>query len=225
MAGEPYGHYGHAHSLRVKRRQVLHGLLQRGAVVPARDGDDLTVHEDPGFGKAAQHIHDLRAAGIAQKPRAERPVGGVNRDVQRTYAQIADPVHFAFGQIGAGDIVPGEKGQTGVVVLEIKSGTHSAGKLIHKTENAAVGAAGGAVHEIALEVQSEILPGFLAHADLSGVSELQQKLFLIGPVFIVKHVPDLVMVDITELITGEHTALERAVGIQGGDGVVHGVSS
>ena len=100
------------------------------------------------------------------------------------------------GEVGAGDVVAGEEGEAGVVVLEIQRGAQPRGELIHKAEHAFVGAVGGLIHQVLGKVQPQILSLVLLHADFSCPAELQQQLLLVGVEHIIQHVVDLVVIDI-----------------------------
>ena len=225
VAGETYRHDGNAAHMRVKPRKVLQRALQRRAVVPARHGDDLTLHEDTGFGKPAENVHDLPAARVADELCAQLRIGRVHGDIQRTYLQIADALQLALGKIGAGDIVPREERKARVVVLEIERFAHPARQLIDKAEHAPVGAARRLIHQVRFKVQTEILAFLFSDADRARVPEFQRQRTVIRPVFIIEHVADLVPVDITQFVSGEHPALEPGAGVHGRDRVEHTNSS
>ena len=225
VAGEPHRHDGNAAHMRIKSGKIFQRALQRRTVVPARHGDDLAFHENARRGEPVQDIHDLFSAQIADELCAQLRVGCMHGDVQRAYLQITDALQFALGKIRTGDIVPREERKTRVVIFKIERFAHPARQLIHEAEHAPVGAARRLVHQVRFKVQPEILALLFAEADRARVPEFQRERAVIRPVFIIEHVMDLVPVDITQFVSGEHPAFQRRAGVYRRDRVVHTNSS
>ena len=211
--------------MRVKPRKVLQRALQRRAVVPAGDGDDLAFHEYARRGEAAENVHDLPAARVADELCTQLRIGRMHGDVQRAHLQIADALQFTLGEIRTRDIIPREERKTRVVIFKIERFAQSARQLVNEAEYAPVGAARRLVHQVRFKVQTKILALFFAEADRAGVPEFQRERAVIRPVFIIEHIVDLVPVDITQFVAGEHPALEPGAGVYGRDRVEHTNSS
>ena len=129
----------------------------------------------------------------------------MDRDVDGGDAQVDDPLHLPGGEVGQGEVVAQQEGQPGVVVLEVEGGPHPRGHLVHKAEDAVVGAGPGPVHEVGLKLQPQILP--LAFADPEGAhrplrafqGELQPGVVAVK--FIVQHVHNGAAVDVGEYLS------------------------
>lgn len=141
------------------------------------------------------------------------------------HLQIADALQFTLGEIRTRDIIPREERKTRVVIFKIERFAQSARQLVNEAEYAPVGAARRLVHQVRFKVQTEILTLFFAEADRAGVPEFQRERAVIRPVFIIEHIVDLVPVDITQFVAGEHPALEPGAGVYGRDRVEHTNSS
>ena len=152
------------------------------------------------LGKAAHNVDGPARPLVFQHHGPQLRVGGVDRDVDGRDAQVDDPLHLPVRHIGQGQIVAQQKGQPGVVVLKIQAGPHPRGHLVHKAEDAVVGAGAGPVHQIGLELQPQVLPLPLAQADGAGGAVLlpqhQLQPGVIAEELIVQHVHDLVAVDV-----------------------------
>ena len=207
--------------MRIERGEILHGALQRRAVVASGDGHDLAFHGNAGGGEALEDIHDLPAARVADELGAQVGVGGVDGDIQRADFQIAYALQLALGEVRAGDVVSREEREARVIVLEVERFAQALRQLVDEAENAAVRAAGRAVHQVRLKVQSGVFALFFADVNGPGIAELHRELFVVRPVFIIEHIADLVPVDKMQLISGKHPSVQRRADIHGGDRVVH----
>ena len=83
-------------------------------------------------------------------------------NIDWTDPQINNPLRFPFAEICQGSIIAHQKRQTGIVILKIQAITHIGRHLIHKTEQAVVGAATLLIHEIRFKVEADILAFLLA---------------------------------------------------------------
>lgn len=59
--------------------------------------------------------------------------------------QVDDALHLPLGEVGQGQVVAHQKGQPGVVILEIEALPHPRRHLVHKAEDAVVGTGAGPV--------------------------------------------------------------------------------
>ena len=153
-------------------------------------------------------------------------VRGVDGDVDGADAQVDDPLGLPLRQVGQGDVVPLEKAQPGVVVLEIQGLSHTGGHLVHKAENAVVGAGAHFVHEDGVEIQAQVPALGLAQGHgphgAGGLPQLQAAVGIVAVKAIVQHVDDLVAVDGQQLLPGGDSGpLRRAVPVHGGDDGAH----
>ena len=134
------------------------------------------------------------AVGVAQHFGAQFGIGGVHRNIQRRNLHADDAVGILVAQIGHGDIVAQQEGQTGIVVLKIQALAHALGQLIDEAEDAPVGTALLGIHQIGLELQTQILAFCLAdlHRALCAVLalNLQRQLGVIGVKLVIQHIPD-----------------------------------
>lgn len=74
---------------------------------------------------------------------------------------LDDAVNVGVGEVGQGDIVAVQKGQTGVVVLEVQRLAHAFRKLVDEAEDAFVAAGVLFVHEGRGKLHAGILVFFL----------------------------------------------------------------
>ena len=118
----------------------------------------------------------------------------MHRNIQRRNLHADDAVGILVAQIGHGDIVAQQEGQTGIVVLKIQALAHALGQLIDEAEDAPVGTALLGIHQIGLELQTQILALGLAdlHRALCAVFalNLQRQLGVIGVKLVIQHIPD-----------------------------------
>ena len=162
------------------------------------------------------------AVGIAQHFGTQVGVGGVYRHVQRRDAHPDDAVGVLVAEIGHSDIVAQQKGQPGVVILEIQAPAHPPGQLVDKAEHAPVGAALLGVHQIGLELQAQVLALLLAQLHrapgAAGALQLQGQAGVIGVKFIVHHIVDGVAADGQKRLPHLQTGLiRRRMGVYPGD--------
>ena len=228
MAGQAHGDDGHAAHLGIKLFEVLHGFLQRRAVVEAGAADDLAVHDDAGCRQILHPGVTSPAPGVAQEPRPQRRVRGVDRDVDGAHMELRDAPQLPLREVGECDVVPGKEAQPGVIILEIQRLPHPGGKLVHKAEQAAVAAGAGLVHEIGGKAEAQILPFRLFHP---AAHPLPVRLFpddlhhgVVSIIFIVQHIPHVVAVEGQELVPRLAQAQERAGRVHAPDHRIHGAS-
>lgn len=161
VAGETHRHDGNAAHMRVKPRKILQRALQRRTVVPAGHGDDLAFHEYARRGEAAENVHDLFAARVADELCAQLRIGRMHGNVQRAHLQIADALQFTLGEIRTRDIIPREERKTRVVILKIERFAQSARQLVNEAEYAPVGAAVGLSIRYVSKFRPRSSPSFL----------------------------------------------------------------
>ena len=202
VLGHPHRHHRHAVDGREHLRQVPQGPVQGGSVIDPGAGDDLTVHGDLVPGEAAHDLDALPGPAVFQHLHPQRPVGGVDGHVDGGDAQVDDALHLPLGEVGQGQVVAHQKGQPGVVILEIEALPHPRRHLVHKAEDAVVGTGAGPVHEIGLELQSQVLPLLLADPQGAAGSirglEGKRQTGVIGIELVVQHIQDLLPVDLRQ---------------------------
>ena len=164
----------------------------------------MTVHGDVVPGKALHDVDGLPRPPVFQHPAPQLPVCGVDRHIDGGDAQVDDPLDLPLGEVGQGEVIPHEKAEPGVVVLEVQALPHPLGHLVHKAENAVVGAGAGTVHEIGLKLQAQVLALLLAdmHSAAAAVRllERQGQPRIIGVEFIVQHVHHRLAVDFQQCL-------------------------
>ena len=214
---EPDGNDGDGAHLRIERRKVLHRLLQGLPVVVAGAADDLAIHRDPALGETPDEGVALRRAGVPEQLCAQFGVGRVDRDIDGADVQVDDALDLALGEVRERDVVAGEKAQPRVVVLEVERLAHPTRELVDKAEQAVVPAGTGAVHEVALEFQSQLAA--LRLFDLHGaaapvfVLKLDRQACVVTEELVVEDVDDLPAVDGDELFTRMRLVAQRAVAV------------
>ena len=153
--------------------KFLQGIFQLIAVVDAPAQDDLPVQFDPGFLQPADLVKHIPGKTVVQHPAAELRIHGMEGDIDR-FQMIADnPVDIMVRHVGQGNIIPLQKTQAGVVVVEIEGFPHPRGHLVDKAEDAAVAAGAVFIHKPALKFNSEILPVILFDLELPLFSGLK----------------------------------------------------
>ena len=187
----------------VHGRQILQRPLQLFPIVPAGAHHDLAHDLESGLSKPPEVFQALPAPGIAQHPAAKIRIGGVNGHIQRGNVHGDDPLYIGLAQIGHGDIIAHEKGETGVIVFEIQRRTHPFGQLVNKAKDAFVGTAALLVHEIGLKIQPQRFPfglsdgkGLFLPVLLLAQGQLQAT--VIGIKLVIQHIADGMAVDLLQ---------------------------
>ena len=150
-------------------------------------------------------LHDVDALPgppVFQHLCPQGPVGGVDGYVNGEDTQVDNPLYLPGGEIGEGEVVAQQEGQAGVVVLEVEGGAHPRGHLVHKAEDAPVGAGPSPVHQVGLKLQPQVLPLGFAHPESADrplrafQGELQPGVVAVK--LVVQHVHDGMAVDMGE---------------------------
>ena len=146
--------------------------------------------------------------------------------IHRADLQIADSLQLPVGEIRQCNIAAGEETHPGVVVFEIQAFPHTGRHLIHKAEHTVVGALHGAVHEVLLKLQTQVLPRLFAYMDAPVLSvralHLQGQPGIVGIIHIVQHIRDGIAVDFQQPVPGMDFPMDGALGCYGfDDGLTH----
>ena len=96
-------------------------VVERLAVVDPGAHDDLAAHLDAVVEERAQPAQARRASRVAQHPRAQLGIGGVDADVQRRQPLGDDPLEVGLGEPGQRREVPVQEAQPVVVVLQVQA--------------------------------------------------------------------------------------------------------
>jgi len=153
-------------------------------------------------------------------------VGGVDGDVDGADVQVDDALGLPLRQVGQGDVVAQQEAEPRIVVLEVQRGAHAGGHLVHEAEDAVVGAGAHLIHQIGVEVQTQILPLRLADGDGTHIARRSfqfhagQGVVAVEPV--IQHIHDGMAVDGQKLFAHLYTGFfRRAVPVDGGDDGAH----
>ena len=207
--GHAHGDHRYAVHRRIQLRQIPKRLVQGRSGVDSGAGDDLAVHGDVVPGKALHDVDGLPRPPVFQHPAPQLPVCGVDGHIDGGDAQVDDPLDLPLGEVGQGEVIPHEKAEPRVVILEIQALPHPLGHLVHKAENAVVSAGAGPVHEIGLKLQAQVLALLLAdmHSAAAAVRllERQDQPWIIGVKFIVQHVHHRLAVDLQQCLARPDT--------------------
>ena len=207
-------------------RQVAEGAAQLVAVVPAGADDDLPVHDDTRLAERLNIVQRPLGILVAQHGAVELGVGGVDGDVDGADVQIGDALGLPLRQVRQGDVVAQQEAEPRIVVLEVQGRAHSRRHLIHKAENAVIGAAAHLVHQIGVEIQTQILSLRLADGDGTHVArccfQLHAGQGVIAVKAVIQYVHNGVAVDRQKLFAHLYTGFfRRAVPVNGGDDGAH----
>jgi hypothetical protein len=154
--------------------QILDGLLQGKTVIQAGTDHHLQVHLDVSRSQPPQLPEDIRGLGIIQEKTPKAQVAGMNGDEEGAETLFRDPAPIPFREIGEGDIIAMEEGETIVLILMVEGAAQARGHLIHKTEKAPI-VAGSDGKALKLQPQSLVpllpdshlpqAPGFVEDAE------------------------------------------------------------
>ena len=117
--GQTNRHGADALNRRVKRTQIFKGLFKLLAIVKSGAKHELGIELYTGFCKTVHGLQRLTGKTVVHHSAAKLGIGGVNRDVDRTYVHIYNSLNFMLGQIGQCNIVSEKEGKPGIIVLEI----------------------------------------------------------------------------------------------------------
>ena len=206
--------------------QIGQGAAELLAVIPAGADNDLSVHLDTGLAESTHVRQGTGGVFVAQHGAVQLGVGGVDGDIDGGDMQVNNTLRLPLGQIGQGDVVAQKKAQTGVIVLEIERLAHVGRHLIHKAEDAVVGAGAHLVHQIGVKVQSQIPALRLANPYLThaAVRLLQRQIgnSIISIKAVIQYIGDLVTVDGQQLFAdADVSALGRGVPVNTGNHSAH----
>ena len=229
VAREAHRHNGNTVNRGVERGKFPHAVIQFLLIVEAGTADDLTVHHDARFRQTLHGADALSGPGIAQHAHAQLRVHRMDRDIYRTYVQGDDAVDLPRGEVGQGNIVPQQKAQPGVVVLEVHGRAHALRKLVDEAEDTVVRAGARPVHQIAFKIQTEISAFRLVHVQpvfrSVRTGELQMQITVVGIELIVEDVEDAFSVDAEKPVTDGGPFFQRAARVDAADHILHSVQS
>ena len=148
-------------------------------------------------------------------------------DIDGADAQVDDPLDLPWGEVGEGDIVAHEEAEPGIVILEVEGIPAPGGHLVHEAEQTVVGAWPRLVHEVGLEVESQLrrLRLFDPHRPSGALRGLQHQLGVpvVAEEAVVQHVLHGVAADGDEPFAGTHSGpLRRGAMVDGCDDSTHG---
>ena len=149
----------------------------------------------------------------------------MNGHVDGADVQVDDPLGLPLTEVGQGGIVAQQEAEPLVVVLDVEGRPHVGRHLIHKAEQAVVGAAVHLVHQIGGEVQPQIAALLLTDGDrplLPVLCKPQHHHRIIAVKPVVQHIHNVVAVDLQQLFAhGDPGLFRRGMGIDGCDNGTH----
>ena len=155
----------------------------------------------------------------------ELGVGGVDGHVDGADVQVDDPLGLPLTEVGQGGVVAQQEAEPLVVVLDVQGRPHVGRHLIHKAEQAVVGALVHLVHQIGGKVQAQVAALLLADGDrplLPVLCKPQHRHRIVAIEPVVQHVHDVVAVDLQKLLPhGDPGSLRRGMGVDGSDDGTH----
>ncbi len=172
LVGEPAhpeGDAGHGGQGGVAVEHAGQGVVQDGAVVPARAHHHLPVHLDAPVEQGPQPPQAGRPPAVAQQVGPDVGVGGVDGDEQRAEPLGQHPLEVHLGEPGQGGEVAVEEGEPVVVVLQRQAAPHPLRQLVDEAELAVVVAGADPVEEGGGDLGAEGLARLLGHPDGEGL--------------------------------------------------------
>ena len=194
---------------REPREPVEHAeqrVVEHGAVVDARAHDDLAVHLDAGVEQQREPAQARRAAPVAQQPRADVGVGGVDAHVERAEPLGDDPFEVGLGEAGERREVPVEERQPVVVVLQVQAPPHALRQLVDEAERAVVVAGAHPVEDRARELEAERRAVGLVDHDQpleAAAPDLELDTRPVGLELVRDDVAEILAVDRDDLVAGD----------------------
>ena len=198
--------------------QIGERLMQIVAVIPCRAEDDLTVHRHAGIGHAAKIFQRFTGFFVAEHFIAQQRIGRLHGDIDR-HMHFDDAVNILVGEVGQRDIAALQKGEPGIVILEIDRIPHPLRILVDEAENAVIAAGALFVHERSREAEAGVLIFALAQADLllGAVPQEAHGQVLCGDgKAIIQHIMDHGIIDRDQAVAG---ADARFVSRRSGDNI------
>ena len=169
---------------RIQAGQVADGAIQVRAVVEAGHHHDLRVRLDPQASQAAELSHHVGGGGVAEETAAQVRVSGVDRDVERAEALLANALPVTLVQVGQREVVAEEKGVAIVVVFDVQGAAQARRHLGDEAERAAVVATADAIESGMGELQAQrlVVAPFRLDGELLPAPAHPQRQVLLGPV-------------------------------------------
>ena len=159
---------GHGFERRVLVVDVCERLVQDVAIVDPRTHDDLTVDLGAGVEQRGQPTQRRGTSPVPKQFFADLRIGGVDTDVDRREFLGDHSFEVGLGKAGEGRVVPIEKREPVIVVLEIQALSEVRRQLIDKAELTVVVTCPHLVEHRRLHFDPERLSNRLLDVDVQG---------------------------------------------------------